>query len=248
MRVKDNTILITGGATGIGYALAEQFIREGNEVIICGRRPGKLDGAKIKLPKLHTRVADVSKEADRIELILWVIKNFPSFNILVNNAGIQQMLFLKNQTSFDTIQNEIAINLTAPIHLTNLVFPHFSKHKESAVVNISSGLGFIPLAFAPVYCATKAALHSFSITSRHQLKGTSIKVFEIIPPIVETELGKSGSRRGREVKGIPASEVATETLSALRSDKFEYPVGIALNIYNAAHSDKADFVFNNMNG
>jgi uncharacterized oxidoreductase len=248
MKVSDNTILITGGATGIGYALAELFLEKGNEVIICGRRSGRLEEAKNRLPKLHTRIADVSKEEDRTELISWVIEHFPSFNILVNNAGIQQMIFLKESIPGDIIDNEITINLIAPIHLTSLVVPHFSKQDGSAIINISSGLGFIPMAFAPVYCATKAAIHSFCISSRHQLKDTSIKVFEIIPPIVETELGMHGSRKDRIVKGIQSSEVATESLIALESDNYEFPVGRASNLYSAAHSDKAELVFKQMNG
>jgi uncharacterized oxidoreductase len=247
MQVSNNTILITGGATGIGFSLAEYFIKEGNEVIICGRRAGKLEEAKHKLPKLHTRLADVSVDTDREALINWVSTNFPSFNILINNAGIQQFMFLKKENSTDSIYSEIASNLIGPVHLTNLVVPHFSKQKEAAIINVTSGLGFIPLAMAPVYCATKAALHSFSMSSRHQLKDTSIKIFEIIPPIVETELGQHTSRKDREVRGIPASEVALETVKALRTDKFECPIGMAVDLYNAAHSDKAGFVFDRMN-
>jgi uncharacterized oxidoreductase len=248
MKVSGNTILITGGATGIGYALAEHFLREGNDVIICGRRSNKLEEAKRNLPKLHIKIADLSKESERKDIIAWIIKNFPSFNVLVNNAGIQQLVSLKNEGSIDTTRSEIDINLIAPIHLTNLVIAHFSKQKEAAIINISSGLGFIPLAIFPVYCATKAALHSYSLSSRHQLKDTSIKVFEIIPPIVETELGKESSRKEREVKGIPASEVAIETLKAIKTDTFEYPIGTAANLCNATQSDEANLVFLRMNG
>jgi uncharacterized oxidoreductase len=248
MKITGNTILITGGATGIGYALAEHFIKEGNKVIICGRRQSKLEEARKKLPQIETRVADISTAHGRKELVSWVIKNFPGFNVLVNNAGIQQLIFLKRDNSNEIIDNEIATNLTAPVHLTNLVVSHFSLKNEAAIINISSGLGFIPLAIAPVYCATKAALHSFSISSRFQLKDTSIRIFEIIPPIVETELGKDNSRKERDVKGITPSEVATETLQALKSDKFEYPIGMAAGLYNAYRSNEADEVFKRMNG
>jgi uncharacterized oxidoreductase len=248
MKTSNNTVLITGGATGIGFALAEHFINEGNEVIICGRRANKLEEAKKKLSGLHIKMADVSKEFDRRELIAWVVANFPQFNVLVNNAGIQQLTFLKKEVSMESINSELAVNLTAPIHLTNLVVPHFSKQKEAAIINVTSGLAFIPLTIASVYCATKAALHSFSISSRHQLKDTSIKVFEIIPPIVETELGHDGSRKEREVRGILPSEVAGETLNAIKADNFECPIGSAANLYAAANSGKVNDVVERMNG
>ncbi|MFH1416580.1 MAG: SDR family oxidoreductase [Elusimicrobiota bacterium] len=247
MRIKGNTILITGGATGIGFALAEHFINAGNEVVICGRRADKLSEAKEKLPKVHIKVCDVSKDDERKELIDWTNKKFPAFNILVNNAGIQKMIFMKQENSTERISSEVITNLIAPVHLTNLAVSSLSKQKEAAVVNITSGLAFIPLAIAPVYCATKAALHSFCLSTRHQLKDTPIKIFEIIPPIVETELGRDDSRSDREVHGIQPSEVATETLKALAEDNYEAAVGEAVNLYNAAHSDKEKFVFGRIN-
>jgi uncharacterized oxidoreductase len=247
MNIINNTILITGGATGIGFALAEHFINSGNNVIICGRRKEKLEEAKARLPKLHTIISDVSIDSARVKLISDVIRDFPDFNVLVNNAGIQQLMFLKKENPGEPIINEIETNLTAPIHLTNLVVHHFLLKKEAAIINISSGLGFIPMAITPVYCATKAAIHSFCISSRSQLRDTSIKVFEIIPPIVETELGKNNSRKERVVKGISADEVAVESLKALQSDVFEFPVGMAVNLYNAAHSDKEMEAFKRMN-
>lgn len=248
MKTSGNTILITGGATGIGLALAEHLLNEGNEVIICGRRAERLQDAKQKFPGLHTRVADVASETGREELMNWVASQFPSFNMLINNAGIQQLFFLKKPNSTASIYNEVATNLIAPIHLTNLAIPHLSKQKEAAIVNITSGLAFVPLVIAPVYCASKAALHSFCLSSRHQLRDTSIKIFEIIPPIVETELGHDNSRKEREVRGIQPSEVAVETLKALATDQFEVPVGMAAGIYNAAHSGKVNDVLQRMNG
>jgi uncharacterized oxidoreductase len=245
MTTKDNTILITGGATGIGLALAEQFLNAGNTVLICGRRADKLQEAKNKFPKLHTKVCDVSKESERVELIDWAVKNFPSFNMLVNNAGIQQAFNLHSTVSSEKVTEEVTINLIAPIHLTSLAAPHLAKQKEAAIVNISSGLGFIPIAMMPVYCATKAALHSFSISSRHQLKNTSVKIFEIIPPIVETELDHG--RRSPDVRGISPEETAAQTLKAIEENKFEFAIGKAADLYAAAHSDKSIFAFNGMN-
>lgn len=201
MKVKGNTILITGGATGIGFSLAEAFVNAGNEVIICGRRENKLKEAKDKLPQIHTKRCDLSKGEERKLLYDWVISNFKNINMLVNNAGIQRMIDLKKGTQ-DLLdgEDEIEVNLKAYIHLSAYFIPLFLKRKEAAIVNISSGLAFIPIAIMPVYCATKAAVHSFSLSLRHQLKNTPIKVFEIIPPTVDTELDR-GAREEKRAGG-----------------------------------------------
>ena len=165
MKINGNTILITGGATGIGFALAQAFVREDNEVIICGRREQKLKEAKNKLPQIHTTVCDLSKGKEREALYNWLKSNFKDLNILVNNAGIQRMIDFKNGIyNLSEGENEIDINLTAPIHLSAYFIPDLIRQKESAIINISSGLAFIPIASMPVYCATKAAMHSFSVS------------------------------------------------------------------------------------
>lgn len=232
MKINGNTILITGGATGIGFALAEAFVREDNEVIICGRREQKLKEAKSKLPQIHTRVCDLSKEKEREALYNWVKSNFKDLNVLVNNAGIQRMVdFKKGISDLSRGENEIDINLTAPIHLSAYFIPDLMKQKESAIINVSSGLAFVQIAFMPIYCATKAAMHSFSLSIRYQLKDTSIKVFEVIPPTVDTELDKGArDERGQEDKGIPPSEVAKATLKALEKDEYEIAIGMAQNL------------------
>jgi uncharacterized oxidoreductase len=248
MKTSKNTILITGGATGVGLALAEIFIQNDNEVIICGRRKDKLDEALVKFLGIHIKHCDVSVEGNRKELISWTISNFPGFNVLINNAGIQQMMLLKEEITNEKITEEITINLIAPIHLTNLVTPHFMKQTEAAIINITSGLGFVPIAVLPVYCATKAALHLFSVSARHQFKDTSVKIFEIIPPIVDTELDRgSREKRGMTFRGIPASEVASETLKAITEDHLEFPIGQTADLFSAAQSEKVKFIFDRMN-
>src|SRR5271157_5356916 len=190
MQTRNNTTLITGGATGIGFALAESFVKLGNEVIICGRRVDKLEDAKRRLPALTIRRCDVSREKDRDDLCAWTEENFEGLNVLVNNAGIQRQVDLTKGIE-DLLKNEdeIEINLKAQIYLAAQFVPMFSKHKEAAIVNVSSGLGFVPLTIFPIYSATKAAIHSFTMSLRYQLRGTSIKVFEVIPPTVyDTEL------------------------------------------------------------
>jgi uncharacterized oxidoreductase len=247
MQTKNNTILITGGATGIGFALAEKFSKNGNTVIICGRRKDKLEEARKKCPELHIKTTDINNPKDRIELKQWVISNFPDFNILVNNAGIQKTFFIQQENTVESITTEVMTNLVSPIHLTNLFVPHLAKQKEAAIINISSGLAFIPVAAMPVYCATKAALHSFSISARHQLKDTSIKVYEIAPPIVDTELGHDSTRKEGKLEGISPSQVADETFDAVENNKFELAIGMVQSLYDAVHSGKAEFAFNRMN-
>ena len=248
MDISGNTILITGGSTGIGFALAKTLLKNGNEVVICGRRPEKLEDAKEQFPAIHTRQCDVSDDLEREQLIHWMTENFPSFNILINNAGIQMMHDFSKEIEAEHISTELAINFEAPVHLASLVIPHFLNKKTAAIVNITSGLAFIPLAIVPVYCATKSAMHSFSISLRHQLKSTPIQVFEIAPPIVDTELDKGArDQRGQTDRGIKPEVVAEETLKALQQNITEFTIGMAANLYAASRSGKAEEVFNRMN-
>lgn len=239
MKINGNTILITGGATGIGFELAQAFVKEGNDVIICGRRENKLKDAKSKLPQIYTRVCDLSKEKEREALYNWVKSDFKDINILVNNAGIQRMIdFKKGISELSVGEDEIDINLKALIHLSAYFIPDLLKQKESAIINVSSGLGFVPIAFMPVYCATKAAIHSFSLSLRHQLRNTSIKVFEVIPPTVDTELDKGArDRRGQKDKGIPPVEVARATLKGLEKNEYEIAIGMAQNLLMGARNN-----------
>lgn len=239
METKNNTILITGGATGIGFSLAETLVDAGNKVIICGRREGKLKEARDKLPQIQARVCDVSREKERESLFNWVKDNFKDLNVLINNAGVQRMVNLKKGTQ-DLFggENEVETNLIAPIHLSAYFIPLLLKKKESAIINVSSGLGFVPMASMPVYCATKAAVHSFTISLRYQLRDTPIKVFEIVPPMVDTELGKGTIEEGDQgYRGIPPSEVAEATLKAMANNEYEIVVGEAKGLVMGARTN-----------
>lgn len=228
MNISNNIILITGGATGIGLALAEAFIEKGNTVIVCGRRLEKLEAAKRLLPTLITRQCDVGNLEERRNLYDFCVKNYPNINVLINNAGMQREInFLKGEAHYLNGDSEVSINLEACFHLTALFAPHFARQKEAAFVNVSSGLGLVPLVITPVYSATKAALHSFSISLRKQCEQTSIKVFEILPPVVDTDLDRGArDKRGQTGKGISAKQVATQSLQALANNTFEIPIGI----------------------
>jgi uncharacterized oxidoreductase len=226
MKLQGNTILITGGATGIGFALAEQ-LTENNEVIICGRRRNKLEEAKSKLRELHTFECDVTKPEERESLFYYLTSNFKNFNILVNNAGIQKRIDLKKGIEGLQGEDEIEINLKATVQLSALFIPFLLKQKESAIINVSSGLGFVPIASVPIYCATKAAIHYYTLSLRHQLKDTSIKVFEIIPPTTDTELDK-GQRKN--YRGVPALDVAKAAVKGIEQDEFEVAIGEAVGL------------------
>jgi len=248
MKTRGNTVLITGGATGIGFSLAESFVRAGNTVIICGRRKDKLKEAKRKLPQIHIHTCDLSKDKERQALFIWTKENFKGMNILINNAGVQAMIDLKkgDQKPANS-KNEIETNLVAPIRLSALFIPWLTKRKEAAIMNVSSGLAFVPIAAMPVYCATKAALHSFTVSLRHQLKDTSIKVFELVPPMVDTELDQGAAEEGdSEYRGIPPSEVAQAALSAMAADEYEILVGEAKTLAQRARKNPEQ-AFQNIN-
>ncbi|WP_042462787.1 SDR family oxidoreductase [Neobacillus dielmonensis] len=222
MNVSGNTILITGGASGIGLAFTERFLSRGNEVIVVGRRQEKLNEAKEKFPQLHIRVCDVSKEEDRKGLVEWVTNEFPKLNVLVNNAGVQQRVNLLNaDKDWNYYQNEIAINVEGPIHLSMLLIPHLMQQKYAAILNVSSGLAIMPGVWVPIYSATKAAIHSFSTSLRHQLADTSIEVIEIFPPAVNTDLGGVGLH----TFGAPLDHFADTIFQGLEANQLEIGYG-----------------------
>ncbi|MDD1757252.1 MAG: SDR family NAD(P)-dependent oxidoreductase [Methanotrichaceae archaeon] len=248
MKTNDNMVLITGGATGIGFSLAEAFLKAGSDVIICGRREDKLEDAKKKLPQIHTMRCDLSIEEDRRLLYDYTSSYFQYINILINNAGIQRMIdFKKGTTELFANEDEIEINFKASVHLSAYFIPLFLERKEAAIINISSGLGFIPLAIMPVYSATKAAIHSFSMSLRHQLRNTPIRVFEVIPPTVDTDLDKGArDKRGQTDKGMPPSEVAKATINGLEKDEFEIAIGKAQNLIMGSRNNPEQ-IFQNIN-
>jgi uncharacterized oxidoreductase len=248
MKIEGNTVLITGGATGIGLALAESLLELGNEVIICGRREERLIDVQKKHPDLHIRVCDVSDEKSRASLFKWVTENFEDLNILVNNAGIQRAIDLKEGIKALEGENEIRINLEATIFLSALFIPFLESKKEAAIVNISSGLAITPLAAVPIYCATKAGVHIFTKCLRSQLKDTSIKVFEVLPPLVISELNMGYRKKiGTTDTGIKADKCAGAIVDGLERDKFEIENQALENLKTATQED-IDKLFERMNG
>src|SRR5882672_6486482 len=251
MDVSSNTILITGGASGIGLALAERFLNAGSQVIICGRREDKLKEAQTKHPGLHIRACDVAKVAERVALLQWVRREFPALNVLVNNAGIQRRIELPSIGGAQPMSNdvwvqtqeEIAINFEAPIHLATLFVPHLLQQQRPAIMNVTSGLAFAPLVAAPVYSATKAALRSFTLSLRHQLAKTPIRVVEIIPPAVNTDLGGPGLHDF----GVPLDEFADAVFERLKKGDLEIAYGYA-EMASRASREELNAAFERMNG
>lgn len=239
MQLHNNKILITGGATGIGLGLAKRFIEENNIVIICGRREEALKEATKQLPSLITRVCDLSVESDRVELFKWIEKNHSDVNVLVNNAGIQNWMDVSDENFYKKANDEITINALAPVHLTNL-FLNLASIKT--VMNVTSGLAFVPLAKVPVYCATKAFMRSFTLSLRHMLKERNIEVIEIIPPALNTDLGAKGIHSAYP----PVSDFIASIFEQLKSGRTELTFAMSEDRLKANNETIQDY-FNRMN-
>lgn len=189
MNLTDNTILITGGGSGIGLALAQAFVEKQNTVIICGRDEGKLAIAAGLCPGVITKRVDLGNAGDLAQFARTLREEFPSFNCLINNAGIQHAIALCDSTKQDDkIREEIEINLTAPIALTHLLLPQLLAQDCAAIVNVTSALAIAPKRSAPIYCTTKAAMRMFTRVLRYQLREQNVRVFEVVPALVKTAM------------------------------------------------------------
>lgn len=220
MKISNNKILIIGGASGIGLGLTERFIQENNTVIICGRREEVLAAAAAKFPEVITKVCDLSDENERKDLLNWIEQNHPDTNVLINNAGIQNWMRVEDEGFYDRANEEITTNILAPIHLANL-FAGLPSIKT--IINVTSGLAFIPLAQVPVYCATKAFMRSFTMSLRRQLKEVNIEVIEMIPPALNTDLGGKGLHDAY----TPVSEFIASIFDQLKAGKLELTFGMS---------------------
>ena len=244
MNLTQQTILLTGGGSGIGLALAERLHAAGNTVLMCGRDAARLRAAAERLPGLRTLVCDVAQAAERQHLFEWATAECPEVNVLLNNAGIQRTVaVVTNTEAWAATASEIAINLEAPVHLALLCVGYWHARQQAApfIVNVSSGLGFVPLARVPVYSATKAALHSFTQSLRHQLAGTPAQVIEIIPPAVHTELGGTDHSFG-----VPLAEYADDVMRQLAAGHLEIAYGFSARASQASRPE-LDAIFQQLN-
>ena len=218
MNLKSNKILITGGASGIGLGFAEKFITLNNTVIVCGRREDALEAARKKFPSIITKQCDLTNEKERQHLTEWVYKEHSDTNVLINNAGIQQWMSVYDKNFYHRAMEEININIIALIHLTHLFLDLKSLH---TIMNVSSGLSFVPLIKTPVYSATKSFVHSFTTSLRELVKDRKIEVIEIIPPALNTDLGGKGIHDFAP----PVSEFIESVFGQLKEGKTELTFG-----------------------
>jgi uncharacterized oxidoreductase len=222
MELKGNTILITGGSSGIGLALAKKFVALGNEVIVTGRNADRLQAAKSEVPELHTLCCDATDLEALKALARTLEADHPKLNVLINNAGIMRFRNLScTPADLAELTVELDTNLAGPMR-TVAVLVEMLKRNRGTIINVSSGLAFVPLPAAPIYCATKAAIHSYTVSLRLQLKQHGVEVIELAPPAVKTNLA---SFPEGDIKVITTDELVDATLKGLRAGAEEIRPG-----------------------
>lgn len=239
MNISSNKILVTGGASGIGLGLTERFIKEGNTVIICGRREDVLNDVAATYPTVITRACDLSRTDDRKALYQWVADEHPDLNVLVNNAGIQQWMSVSDDDFFTRAKSELAVNIEAPLELTSLFI---NLPSLTTILNVTSGLAFVPLTKVPVYSATKAFFHSFTLSLRALVAPKNIEVIEVIPPALNTDLGG----KGLHDQAPPVSAFIDAIFEQLKAGKTELTFGFSEAMANAT-PDELRAAFARMN-
>jgi len=246
MNLSGNTILITGGGSGIGRGLAEAFHALGNQVIISGRRREMLDETTRANPGMKSLTVDIADAAAISTFAAQAVEQFPALNVLINNAGIMRAEKLAAQpVDLADAEAIVATNMLGPIRLTAALLPHLQKQSSAAIVNVTSGLAFVPLAFTPTYCATKAALHSYSQSLRYQLKSTPVEVIELAPPYVQTHL-MAGAE---DPRAMPLKEFIAEVMELFKTQPTpsEIIVERAKGLRNAERENRYDGTFAGMN-
>ena len=216
MNTTGNTILITGGGSGIGRGLAEAFHKLGNHVIIAGRRKQVLDETVAANPGMSSAILDIEDAASIRAFTAKLVTDFPTLNAVIHNAGIMRPENLLAQPEELTdVEATITTNLLGPIRLTAALLPHLEKQPHAAILTVTSGLAFIPMAMTPTYNATKAAIHSWTQALRYQLKNTKVQVIELVPPYVQTEL--MGSKQASDPRAMPLADYLNETINLIKT-------------------------------
>jgi uncharacterized oxidoreductase len=247
MNLQGNTILITGGGSGIGRGLAEAFHRLGNQVIITGRRQSALDSVTTANPGMRSLPLDLTDSGKLKEFGRTIGAEFPALNVLVNNAGIQSPEKLRGGAQdLEAMEAMVNTNLLSPMRLTTTLLPLLEKQRRSTIINVTSGLAFLPLAGVPTYCATKAAMHSYTQTLRYQLRSTSVRVMELIPPYVQTDLGPN---HGIDPRAMPLPDFINEVVKLVGDvpEAHEIVVDRAKPMRLATESGKFDQAFQSLN-
>lgn len=247
MQISGNTILITGGGSGIGRGLAEEFHRAGNQVVIAGRRQNVLEEVTAANPGMQSIAVDIEDKHAIEHFAREAVERFPSLNVVINNAGIMKPEDLRAANQVAVAEQIVDINLLGPIRLTSALLPHLLAQPKATVVTVSSGLAFVPLTMTPTYCATKAAIHSWTQSLRYQLRDTSVEVIEIIPPYVQTEL--MGPHQTSDPRAMPLQDFIAETMTIFREhpEQKENAVKRVKFLSEAAQRGEHDQVFATMN-
>jgi uncharacterized oxidoreductase len=244
MNLTGNTVFITGGGSGIGRGLAEAFHKRGNEVIIAGRRKEKLIEVVKANPGMTWVELNIEDPAGIAAVAKKLVAERPRLNVLINNAGVMHVDDVSGPVDDGVLGSTLTTNLMGPIRMTGALIDHLKRQQGAAVINNSSGLAFVPLAMAAVYSATKAALHSYTLSLRYKLRGTAVKILEIAPPWVQTDLLDSSN----EPRAMPLAEFIAETMQILGTDAEEVLVERVKPLRNNPGPGEAAFVtqFNDM--
>jgi len=246
MKLTGNTIFITGGSSGIGRALAEALHGLGNQVIISGRRKGHLAEVTAANPGMQSVELNVEDPASIAAVAAKLIAEYPALNVVINNAGIMKPDNAHGELDDAQMASIITTNVMGPIRMTSALIEHLKKQPEATVIYTTSGLAFVPLAFTAVYSATKAAMHSYLMSQRFQLKGTNVKVLELAPPYVQTEL--MGAEMAVDPRAMPLKDFIAETIQVLGTDADEVLVERVKMLRNNPGPNEHAFVnqFNDM--
>jgi uncharacterized oxidoreductase len=246
MNLSGNTVLVTGGGSGIGRGLAEALHRMGNQVVIAGRRKAMLDEATAANPGMKSLALDIENRDGIRSFGKRVAAEFPSLNVLINNAGIMRAeKLLEQQDDLADAEAIIATNLLGPIRLTAALLALLKKQAAATIMNVSSGLAFVPLAYTPTYCATKAAIHSYTQSLRYQLRATKIEVLELVPPYVATDLMSGRS----DPRAMPLDKFIAEAMTILKIQPTpsEICVENVKGLRLAGEGGQYDAIFNGLN-
>ena len=246
MKLQQRTILITGGSSGIGLELAQQLLARGNTVIVTGREAGRLADVQRRLPGLHGFVSDVADTAAVAALHAEVVTRFPELDVLVNNAGIMRNLDLTQSRPLMDVTREVDVNLRGPVQMVQQFLPQLRARGNAAIINVSSGLAFVPLAISPVYSAAKAALHAYTRALRVQLDGSGVQVFELAPPAIETRLLRAEFEAElKSSRAMAPEDLVRQAIAGIERGQQEIRPGLA-NVLKAMSRIAPEFMFRQM--
>ena len=232
MKLEGRTVLITGGTSGIGFELARQLVARQNHVIVTGRDPRKLAEARAALPSIQTIQSDASLPSDINALRQRITAEFPACDTLFNNAGIMRNLNINESRSLTDVTRELDLNLNGPVQMVQAFLPHLKARPNALIVNVSSGLAFVPFPLSPIYSAAKAGVHAFTRCLRVQLKGSNVTVVELAPPGVETKLFREEFQEEMKgQKGMPVDVLVRKALAGIEAGKTEVRPGLSNVLY-----------------